>query len=108
MSAKQAALNWTKILSNCTPSVRKTILETRSHHEDLRRQISELKNSIPKLDFAAYRAELPKEMGKMVEEAEGQIKSYKPKMVDVSASIKALEEERQIKVTIAQDYYYYF
>lgn len=104
MSAKQVALNWTKILSNCTPSVRKIILETRSHHEDLRRQISELKHSMPKLDFAAYRAELPKEMGKMIEEAEGQIKNYKPKMVDVSAFIKALEEERHIKVTIAWDY----
>ena len=99
MSAKQVALNWTKILSNCTPSVRKTILETRSHHEDLRRQIFELKHSMPKLDFAAYKAELPKEMAKMVEEAETQINNYKPKIVDVSASIKALEEERQIKVS---------
>lgn len=98
MSAKQVALNWTKILSNCTPSVRKTILETRSHHEDLRRQITELKHSMPKMDFTAYKAELPKEMKKMVEEAEGQIKNYKAKQFDVSASIKALEEERQIKV----------
>lgn len=100
MSAKQVALNWTKILSNCTPSVRKTILETRAHHEDLRRQISELKHSMPKLDFAAYKAELPKEMGKIVDEAEGQIKNYKPKQVDVSASLKALEEERQLKVKL--------
>lgn len=98
MSAKQVALNWTKILSNCTPSVRKTILETRAHHEDLRRQISELKHSMPKLDFVSYKADLPKEMGKVVDEAEAQIKNYKPKQVDVSASIKALEEERQIKV----------
>ena len=53
---------------------------------------------MPKMDFTAYKAELPKEMKKMVDEAEGQIKNYKPKQFDVSASIKALEEERQIKV----------
>ena len=102
MSAKQVALNWTKILSNCTPSVRKTILETRAHHEDLRRQISELKQSMPKLDFSGYKAELPKEMRAMVEEAEKEIKNYKVKQVDVSAALKALEEERQIKVKIKE------
>ena len=53
---------------------------------------------MPKIDFTAYKADLPKEMKKMVEEAEGQIKNYKPKQFDVSSSIKALEEERQIKV----------
>lgn len=98
MSAKQVTLNWTKILSNCTPTVRKTILETRAHHEDLRRQISELKHCMPKLDFTVYRAELPKDMTKMVDEAEAQIKNYKRKKVDVTSALKALEEERQLKV----------
>ncbi len=83
--------------------MRKTILESRAHHEDLRRQISELKHYMPKLDFAAYKAELPKEMGKVVDDAEGQIKNYKPKQVDVSVSLKALEEERQIKVKLKSD-----
>lgn len=102
--AKQASVNWTKVLSKCSPNVRKTILETRSQHEDLRRQISELKETTPKLDFAAYRQVLPKELGKIVNEAEGQLKAFKPTKVDVTASLKELEQERELKVT----FYYNF
>ena len=46
-----------------------------AHHEDLRRQISEIKQSMPKLDFGVYRQTLPKEMAKIVDEAETQFKS---------------------------------
>lgn len=99
-----AALNWTKILSKCSPSVRKTILETRSHHEDLRRQISELHSTLPKLDFAAYRQVLPKEMGKVVDEAEKQFKAFKTEKVDVSGQLKELEQERELKVNKSVGY----
>lgn len=96
--AKQAAVNWTKVLSKCSPTVRKTILETRAHHEDLRRQIAELKETTPKLDFAAYRQVLPKELGKIVNEAEAQLKAFKPTKQSVAASLKELEQERELKV----------
>lgn len=97
-SAAKQAVNWTKVLAKCSPSVRKTILETRAHHEDLRRQIAELKESIPKLDFAAYRQVLPKEMGKIVAEAEGQFKAFKPAKQNVAAALTELEQERELKV----------
>lgn len=97
-AAKQAALNWTKILSKCSPTVRKTILDTRSLHEDLSRQIHEIKQSLPKLDFGAYRQTLPKEMGKIVDQAEKEFKNYKVNKVDVNPSLKELDEERDLKV----------
>lgn len=103
-SAKQVALNWTKILSKCSPTVRKTILETRSHHEDLRRQIQEQKQSIPKLDFGLYRQSLPKELWKIVDEAENQFKAYKIPKIDVNSSIKELEAERELKTKLSQEF----
>lgn len=104
-SASSAALNWTKILSKCSPSVRKTIIETRSHHEDLRRQISELHSTLPKLDFSAYRQVLPKEMGKVVDEAEKQFKSFKVQKIDVTSQLKELERERELKVNKNHKHY---
>lgn len=107
MSAKQVAsntLNWTKVLLKCSPNVRKTILETRAHHEDLRRQISEIKQSMPKLDFGVYRQTLPKEMAKIVDESENQFKSYKPPKIDVNSSIKELEQERDLKIKMSQEF----
>ena len=107
MSAKQVAsntLNWTKVLSKCSPNVRKTILETRAHHEDLRRQISEIKQSMPKLDFGVYRQTLPKGMAKIVDDAESQLKAYKPPKIDVNSSIKELEQERDLKIQMSQEF----
>lgn len=92
------SLNWSKILSKCSPTVRKTILETRSHHEDLRRQISELRHTLPRLDFPAYRESLPKEMKGLIDTAEKEFKAFKPVKDNCQASIKALEEERDLKV----------
>lgn len=98
-----SALNWTKVLSKCSPSVRKVILETRSHHEDLSRQIIELKSSLPKLDFSAYRQILPKEMIKIVDDAEKEFKSFKPEKFDVTEQLKDLEKERDLKVKTCQE-----
>ena len=92
------ALNWTKILSKCSPTVRKTVLDVRSQHEDLSRQIHELKQSLPKLEFAAYRQILPKEMGKIVDQAEKEFKNFKVQKVDVTSALKELDEERDLKV----------
>ena len=93
-----ASLNWTKILSKCSPNVRKIILETRSQHEDLRRQISELHSTLPKLDFVAYRQNLSKQLGTAVDDAEKQIKEFKVEKIDVSGQLKELEQERELKV----------
>ena len=107
MSAKQVVsntLNWTKILSKCSPNVRKTLLETRAYHEDLRRQISEIKQGMPKVDFGVYRQTLPKLMSKIVDEAESQFKAYKPPKIDVKSSINELEQERDLKIRLSQEF----
>ena len=96
-----APLNWTKVLAKCSPSVRKTILETRGHHEDLRRQIAELRQTLPKLDFEAYRRSLPAHLGKVVDESESQFKAFKPKKIDSSKALSALDQERDLKVSFS-------
>lgn len=94
----QAVVNWTKVLSNCSPTVRKTILETRALHEDLRRQLAEAKESVPKLDFAAYRAALPKSLGKLVDDAEKEVKGFKVPEIDTKVSLSELKQEQELKV----------
>lgn len=91
-------VNWTKVLSKCSGGVRKTILETRALHEELRRQIVEAQQTTPKLDFAVYRARLPKSMAAMVADAEGQLKAFRPPTVDVSPALEQLDKEQQVKV----------
>lgn len=95
-----SAPNWTKVLAKCSPSVRKTILETRGHHEDLRRQIAELRQTLPKLDFDAYRRVLPTNLRKAVDEAEAQWRAFKPKKIDSSKALSALDQERDLKVIL--------
>jgi hypothetical protein len=95
-----AAVNWTKVLSRSSPTVRKALLDARATHEDLRRQITETRASIPQLDFSVYRAQLPeKTHGKLVAELEAQVKTFKPaKSFDLEAALKQLDNERQAKV----------
>lgn len=85
-------------MAKCSPTVRKTILDTRSLHEDLRRQILEAKQSVPKLDFSYYKKELPKGMGGMIMAAEEEVNSYKGIDVDVKAALLELDTERDLKV----------
>ena len=93
-------VNWAKVLQKCTPATRKTILHTRSTHEELRRMIADLEATTPKLNFPEYAKVLE---AKVVKEAEGRVKAWQGEERDVSSEIKALEAERDQKVSVRKD-----
>lgn len=98
---KVATLDWTKVLTKCTPPVRKGVMELRANHEDLRRLISEAQASMPKLNFDYYRSKLSTtEYSKILNDTEESIKMFQPTKVDVVQKLKELESQREAKVTI--------
>ena len=92
-------VDWSRVLERCTPSARKSIMDLRSNHEELRRQILEASQNIPKLDMEQYRRKLPvAEYEGMLNELEDRVKNYQPPKVDVTQKLKELEAEKQVKV----------
>ena len=90
------SVNWTKVLSKCSPSVRKTLIHARATNEELRRQVLEQAAVTPKLDFSVYRN--GGVAAGVVAEAEGKVKGFSVAKRDVSAELKALDAERDQKV----------
>lgn len=94
-----AGVDWKKVLSKCSPSVRKGIVDIRARHEDLRRLIGEGREGEARLDFAHYRKRL---LGtaheKMVEESEAAVQAYQPARLDVSEQLRSWAEQRERKV----------
>jgi len=103
-ATKKALVDWTKILGRCTPKVRKTILETRSHHEELRRQIGELKATIPKLDWTYYQAKLPKSMEGFVREMEASVSDFKPQKINTEPLLDEWKSEREGKLEASKQF----
>jgi len=92
-------VDWTRVLERCTPPARKSILDLRSQHEELRRQILEASQNVPKLDIEQYRRKLPAaEYGGMLSELEARLKNYQPPKIDVAQKLRELEAEKQAKV----------
>lgn len=91
-------INWSTILSRLQPSARQRVLDIRSRHEDLTRQLSELRAQLPKIDWAGFRAQLPGDKAQHVNELEEKARSFKPKVQDIAAAVLLVEQEKQQKV----------
>ena len=74
-------------------------MDLRSNHEELRRQILEVSQNVPKLDMEQYRRKLPAaDYEGMLNELENRLKNYQPPKADVTQKLKELETEKQAKV----------
>jgi hypothetical protein len=90
-------IDWSRVLTKCSPSVRKGILDLRSKHEDLKRLIGEAQESSPKINFEHFKRELGTESGN-IDEIEQKFNSFKPKAIDLKSQLSQLEAEKQEKV----------
>lgn len=91
-------INWSAILQRCTPTSRQKILDLRARHEDLSRQLTELRASVPHIDWAWYRSILSgKDIG-VVDGLEGRVKAFKPSIQDIQPALMLIEKEKEEKV----------
>lgn len=99
-SSSQSKVDWSAVLGRCAPEVRKTVMETRVRHEDLRRQIAELKASQPKIDWERYRSILgtSEHFRTAFEQIERDAASFQAKPLNIEPMLQDLEVERRQKV----------
>lgn len=95
-----ARLDWARVLERCSPQARKNIMDLRSRHEELRRQILEAQSTAQlRLDFDQYRRRLAgTEHEALLNQLESRAKAFQPTRPDVSAKLRELEQEKQAKV----------
>lgn len=97
-----AKLDWARVLERCGPQARKSIMDLRSRHEELRRQILETQSAAQiRLDFDYYRRKLAgTEHETLLNKLESELKGFQPAKVDISQKLRELEQEKQSKVCI--------
>jgi hypothetical protein len=91
-------INWTSVLQRCQPQARQKILDLRSRHEDLTRQITELRAALPVIDWAAYRERIGPEVAQQVDVLETKAKQFKPTIQDIQPALMIIEKEKKEKV----------
>ncbi|KAL1916525.1 uncharacterized protein VTP21DRAFT_5716 [Calcarisporiella thermophila] len=104
MSARAAAshIDWSKLTVSLGLK-RDTIASLqafRKRNEEARRVLAELKAQKTDVDFAKYRELLKNKQ--VVEEAEKQLKSFKPTTYDVQSQIKAIEKFEAVAIERAK------
>lgn len=97
-------LDWGKILERVTPQAKKNIQEIRTHHEDLKRQIYQLKNSIPVIDFERYKSILPASFTSIINEFKEKVVNFKPSKPNVTEKLTLLDQERETKLTESKEF----
>lgn len=83
-------VDWTKVLSKCTPESRKMVIEVRSKNEELKRQILETKANAASLDWSRYEGVLG---SAMVQEQQLRQKAFKPATIQVASALSELQSE---------------
>lgn len=91
-------VNWSVVLQKCQPQARQKIIDLRSRHEDLLRQLSELRQALPTIDWAGYRAQLSPDGRQQVDILESRAKQFQPAIQDVKPALLVVEQEKQEKV----------
>mgnify|MGYP006059178011 CR=1 FL=1 len=93
-------INWSTVLQRCQPQARQKIIDLRSRHEDLTRQMGELKASLPVIDWSMYREQLGAEAGKQVDVLEAKAKQFKPAVQDYQPALALIDKEKDEKVPL--------
>lgn len=91
-------INWSSVLQRCQPQARQKIIDLRARHEDLTRQMFELRASLPVIDWALYRSQLGPEAGKQVDVLEAKAKQFRPTVQDYQPALALIEKDKEEKV----------
>jgi uncharacterized protein HemX len=100
MSSAKKVIDWVKILSKSSPESRKLIITIRNRNDELKRQLLELSNTKPKIDFAKYSLV----DGGVIEANKSRVNSFAPTKKDLASTLADLEVERREKIKKAQEF----
>lgn len=106
------AVNWAAVLNRCTPAVRKSVMDVRSRHEELRRLIQEARSTRLTPSFDRYRQSLPSSLHGLVSQYESKCSTIVPlDQVTSQSMIKKLtnqlaawEQEKQSKLSASRQF----
>ena len=93
-------INWTSVLQKCQPQARQRIIDLRARHEDLNRQLSELRGQLPNIDWMQYREALRESKTEQVDLLEAKAAQFKPRVQDIQPALLLVEKEKQEKVRV--------
>lgn len=98
-------INWSAILQRCQPASRQKILDLRSRHEDLTRQMTELRKALPVIDWGHYRQLLPKKgpVADEVDVLEAKARVFRPNVQDIQPALLLVDKEKEERVLCRYD-----
>lgn len=89
-------INWNTLTSNLRPEVTTALLAFRRRHADLQKQLLEIKQQTPTIDFNTY-SNLSNQ--KLVQEAKSNLSSFKPQTYDLKEQLNLIEKAEKEAVS---------